>query len=148
PFGAGPVGLTHSRFKSPVLRKGAERSVPTDPLAFTGATHGASPVIQMLVGMAAEMLERPLMRFQEGTELFVGRAPVEAATAESQRQHKNVHRARSAPKLYARLSPVDLALQAGRGLKPRLCRLRSQLQSSQRGHEALHHIIATGEAAF
>ncbi len=67
-FGAGPVGLTHPRFKSPMLGKGAKRAVPTEPDTLsTGMTHGASPIIQMLEGVAAEMLERSLVRFQKRT---------------------------------------------------------------------------------
>lgn len=63
--------------------------------------------------VTAEVLERPFVRFQEEADLFVRRAPVETATWEAQGEYEDMHGARAAAKLRARLTPINLTLLSG-----------------------------------
>ena len=96
----------------------------------------------MLLGVAAEVCERLLVRIEQVAERLAQTRHVEAPPRVAERQHEDVpHRPLSIHR-DPRLPPVDLALQSRRRLEPRPRHRRLQLRLPQRSHEPLHRFVA------
>src|SRR5207247_109954 len=64
-FGLGAVRRADARLEAPVLGEGLEGGVPDDAVARGAETHRARPVVEMLAGVAPEILEGPLVRTEK-----------------------------------------------------------------------------------
>ena len=80
-------------------------------------THGPGPIIEVLLGVTAEVLEGDLVRIEERAERFIQTRHVEAPTRIAQRQDEDVPDDRLRPEPDTRLAPVNLTLLPGRGFK-------------------------------
>src|SRR2546425_5864742 len=61
PLGLRPVGPTEVRLEAPVVGELLEGRVPDDPPLAGGLADGPRPVVEMLTGLPAEILEGPLV---------------------------------------------------------------------------------------
>src|SRR5512144_144470 len=78
----GTVGTAQPRLEAPVLGKGLERRVPLCLTALARLTDCARPIIEVLAGVPAEVLERPLVGFQEQGQPFIGKGTVDTTAGE------------------------------------------------------------------
>src|SRR5213076_795625 len=93
----GAIGLTQPRFEAPVVSEAPKRGVPQDSPLRRALTDGARPIVEMLPRVAAEILERALVRIQELRQGLVEAGLVVAPSAEAEREHEDVpHGARVA----------------------------------------------------
>src|SRR3954454_7381785 len=74
-LGLGTVSPAHVRIEAPVLGKGMERRIPNALARLVGIAHRARPIVQVLAGVAAEVLEGALMGFQKLAHALVGALP-------------------------------------------------------------------------
>ena len=136
-LGLRPIGPAQPRLEAPVVGEGAEGGVPDDAPLLGALAHRAGPVVEMLAGVAAEVLEGPLVGVEELGQRLVGAGLVEAAPAEAQREHEDVPDARLLAEGHRGRAPVDLALRPGRRLEARHRALGQQPGRPQGPDEAL-----------
>ena len=141
-FGLRPIGPTEVRLEAPVVGELLEGGVPDDPPLAGRVADGPRPIVEMLAGVAPEVLEGPLVGVQKLTERLAHAGLVEAAAGVAERQDERMQDDRPAAEVNARLPPVDLALLARRGLKTHRRSLRRLLRRPQGPHEAFHRLIA------
>ena len=96
----------------------------------------------MLLGVAAEVRERLLVRIEQFAERLAQTRHVDAPPREAERQHEDVPHLALRTQPDPRLAPINLALQTRGRLKSRPCHRRVQLHLPQRPNEPLHRFIA------
>jgi len=79
---------------------------------------GARPVVKVLAGVGAEILERALVSNQELQQGFVQARLVVTPPAEAEREHEDVSHGTRVAKGNLGLAPIDLALPPRRRLEP------------------------------
>jgi hypothetical protein len=104
--------------------------------------HRTRPVVEVLLRVAAEMLEGGLMRIEKRAQRFVEIGHVDAPPRKSQREHEDVAHDRLRAEDHARLAPIDLALLPGRRLEPRPGQIRAARRRTQRADETAHRRVA------
>ena len=96
----------------------------------------------MLLGVAAEVRERLLVRIEQIAERLAQARHVETPPRVAERQHKDVPHLALRTQPDPRLAPINLALQPWRRFEPRTRHRRVQLRLPQRPHEPLHRFVA------
>ncbi len=91
----GAIGLTQPRLEAPVVGEAPKRGVPQDPPLRRALADGARPVVEMLARVAAEILERALVRVQELRQGLVEADRLRAPCLENVRGNSNTHENRS-----------------------------------------------------
>ena len=67
-----------------------ECRIPPHSSALGGVAHRAGAIVEVLAGVAAEVLKRALVRLEELAQSLIGERAEEAAARESQREHEQV----------------------------------------------------------
>jgi hypothetical protein len=141
-LGLGPIGSAQTRLESPVVGESLEGGVPANFIALGGQANRTGAVVEMFPGVSPEVIEGPLVGFEELGDPLVGAGAVERAPGKSQREGEQVHDRRTGTERHPCLSPVDLALKTRRGLKSEQRPLRLQPGFSQRPDKQLDGIVA------
>ena len=82
-LGLGAVGEAEPGLETPVLGESTESRIPDDAPLLGALAHRPGPIVEMLAGVTAEMLEGPLVGVEELGHGLVGTGLVEAAPAEA-----------------------------------------------------------------
>ena len=123
----------HSRGSKPQKSANALNVVfHRTPLVPLGAHTVPRSVVEMLLGVAAEVRERLLVRIEQFAERLAQTRHVEAPPREAERQHENVPQLQPGAEPHLGLSPVNLALQPRGRLEPRPRHRRVQPGLAQR----------------
>src|SRR2546428_1519566 len=147
-FGLGAVRLADARLEAPVLGEGLEGGVP-DNAAFRGAeTHRARPVVEMLAGVAAEILECPLVSIEKLRQRLVRADVVVTPPTEAQREHEHVTDVPLMAKRYGGRAPIDLALLARGRLEAPERQLTAPLGRPEWTDEELDRLVTPGVAVL
>src|SRR5262249_45742582 len=117
-LGLSAIGLAQVWLEAPVVGKLLERGVPDAAPLARRLAHGPRSIVQMLPGVAAEVLERPLVRVEKLAQRLADAGLVEAPAGVPQRKDEHVQRDRPVAEIDAGLAPVDLTLLARRRLEP------------------------------
>ena len=86
-IGLGPIGAAEPGLEAPVLGERAKRGVPDDAPLLGALADRPGPVVEMLTGMAPEMLESPLVGVEELGQRLIRTGVVEAAPADLTQGH-------------------------------------------------------------
>ena len=86
-------------------------------------THRAGAVVEMFTGIAAEVLEDPLVHPEEPAQPLVGGRAEKTSARESERQHVQILHDLALPEPHSRPPPVDLEPLTLRRLEARLGQL-------------------------
>ena len=92
----------------------------------------ARPVVQVFARVAAEVIERALMRVQELRHLLIQRRFHETAPAVAECQYEHMQYHRLMAEVNAGRAPIDLALVAGGRLEPHARPLGQRFSRLQR----------------
>ena len=152
PLRSSPVRGAQPRLAPPVVGEGLEGGVPAHLVALAAGADGPRPVVEVLPGVAAEVLEGLLVGLEQAREpRSSGLAQIETAARQPQGEHEEVL-VPTGPrlKMHPCLTPVDLALQPRRRLKARHgCAPRaSGAGPPKRTDEDLDGVIAALEATL
>src|SRR5437899_13050727 len=142
PLGLGAIGAAEMRLETPVVGELLEGRIPDDPAVAAGLTDGPGPIVEVLAGVAAEVVEGAFVRVEELAERLPQARLMEAPARVAERQDEHVQNHGAMPDVDLRLAPVDLALLPRRRLEPHRRPLRRLLRGTQWTHEALHRLIA------
>lgn len=104
--------------EAPVLGEAHERRVPDHSALSGGATDGPGAIVQVFLRVAPEVVEGLLVGIEEGWELLITTGQVEAPARVAQGEDEEVPHGPTRSEWNQGLPPVDLALQARRGLEP------------------------------
>ena len=96
----------------------------------------------MLLGVAAEVRERLLVRIEQLAERLAQTRHIDAPPREAERQHEDMPHLALRTQPDPRLAPINLALQPWWRLEPRTRHRCVQLHLPQRPHEPRHRFVA------
>src|SRR2546428_2998312 len=98
------------RLETPVVGELLEGRIPDDPAVAAGLTDGPGPIVEVLAGVAAEVVEGAFVRVEELAERLPQARLMEAPARVAERQDEHVQDHGAMPEVDLRLAPVDLAL--------------------------------------
>jgi hypothetical protein len=137
-----PVRAADVRLEPPVVGELLERGVPDDAAVARRRAHRTRAVVEMVEGVAAEILEGPLVGVEELAQRLAHARLMEASSRVAEGEDEDVQRHGAGPEVDARLAPVDLALLPRRSLEPDRRALGRLLDRAQGTDEALDRLVA------
>ena len=132
-LGLGPVGPTEVGLEAPVVGELLEGGVPDDAPVAAGLTDGARPIVEMLAGVAAEVLEGPLVGIEELAERLAQARLVEAPPGVAEGQDEHVQDDRPTAGSEMRAWPQSIWLCWPGGVSKRTVARSAACSASRRG---------------